>query len=237
MNCGATTAFLPNFVGFPSPRGLHSSTVQPRRAPGARHKGRGAVTSAARPRGRDQPPPARGRGPSLDPRTPTPPRPHAPTPPAKFSCVSAASAAPPAAPAGRPASAGRASPARRVPAARVPPVVTAGRTAATGRRSPGPAGPPAAGAVRPAPRAAAGGRTRRALREPDLLAAADGGTQRHDEQDEDDRQDEADEHGVTLLSFPRSDPPWAPRFLRARGMPSRLTRQSRVEEVQSFGAG
>ncbi|ELP64219.1 hypothetical protein STRTUCAR8_05177, partial [Streptomyces turgidiscabies Car8] len=33
MNGGAATAFLPNFVGFPSLRGLHSSTVQPRRTP------------------------------------------------------------------------------------------------------------------------------------------------------------------------------------------------------------
>lgn len=33
MNGGAVTAFLPNFVGFPSLRGLHSSTVQPRRTP------------------------------------------------------------------------------------------------------------------------------------------------------------------------------------------------------------
>jgi hypothetical protein len=33
MNCGAATAFLPKFVGFPSLRGLHSSTVQLRRAP------------------------------------------------------------------------------------------------------------------------------------------------------------------------------------------------------------
>jgi len=33
MNSGAATAFLPNFVGFPSPRGLHSSTVHVRRAP------------------------------------------------------------------------------------------------------------------------------------------------------------------------------------------------------------
>jgi hypothetical protein len=29
MNCGATTAFLPNLTCFPSPRGLYSSTVQP----------------------------------------------------------------------------------------------------------------------------------------------------------------------------------------------------------------
>ncbi len=29
MNCGAATAFLPIFVGVPSPRGLPSSTVQP----------------------------------------------------------------------------------------------------------------------------------------------------------------------------------------------------------------
>lgn len=33
MNDGATTAFLPNFVTFPSLRGLHSSTVQPERTP------------------------------------------------------------------------------------------------------------------------------------------------------------------------------------------------------------
>ena len=33
MNHGAATAFLPNFVAFPSPRGLHSSTVQPERTP------------------------------------------------------------------------------------------------------------------------------------------------------------------------------------------------------------
>lgn len=33
MNCGAATAFLPKSAGFPSPRGLHSSTVQLRRTP------------------------------------------------------------------------------------------------------------------------------------------------------------------------------------------------------------
>lgn len=33
MNFGAATAFLPKFGGFPSLRGLHSSPVQPRRAP------------------------------------------------------------------------------------------------------------------------------------------------------------------------------------------------------------
>lgn len=33
MNGASATAFLPNFVGFPSPRGLHSSTVQARSAP------------------------------------------------------------------------------------------------------------------------------------------------------------------------------------------------------------
>lgn len=36
---------------------------------------------------------------------------------------------------------------------------------------------------------------------------------------------------------PRDDPPWAPRVLRAREMPRRLISQSRVEEVQSLGAG
>jgi hypothetical protein len=35
MKWGVATAFLPKFVGFPSNRGLHSATVQLRRAPGA----------------------------------------------------------------------------------------------------------------------------------------------------------------------------------------------------------
>ncbi len=35
MNYGAATAFLPNFVRFPSLRGLHCSTVQPGRTPRA----------------------------------------------------------------------------------------------------------------------------------------------------------------------------------------------------------
>lgn len=33
MNGASATAFLPNFVGFPSPRGLHSSTVPSESAP------------------------------------------------------------------------------------------------------------------------------------------------------------------------------------------------------------
>jgi hypothetical protein len=35
----------------------------------------------------------------------------------------------------------------------------------------------------------------------------------------------------------RDDPPWAPRVLRAREMPRRLISQSRVERIQSLGAG
>jgi len=37
--------------------------------------------------------------------------------------------------------------------------------------------------------------------------------------------------------LPRDDPPWAPRVLRAREMPRRLISQSRVERIQSLGAG
>lgn len=48
MNCGAATAFLPKFVGFPSLRGLHSSTVQLRRAPVAGR--RAPVRRNARPK-------------------------------------------------------------------------------------------------------------------------------------------------------------------------------------------
>ena len=67
MNCGAATAFLPNFVGFPSLRGLHSSTVQlwraPRRAmvrPGAHREARGRVHASAVPARRDRGPAVAG---------------------------------------------------------------------------------------------------------------------------------------------------------------------------------
>jgi hypothetical protein len=133
MNCGAATAFLPNFVRFPSPRGLHSSTVQQWRAPGARTCPSAVVDRRARPCA------GCASGGELS-------RP-----------VSAASAA--SAPAARgPASAGRAS-ARRVPPAGVTPVTpvvparrVAGRT--TGRGAAHPAGPPTADAVTAAPGAA-----------------------------------------------------------------------------------
>lgn len=189
MNCAAATAFLPNFVGFPSPRGLHSSTVQRRSAPGARRRPSALVGRRA-PSCWDAPPAGSPVA----------------APAAELGCpVSAASAA--TAPAARgPASAGRAS-ARRVTPAGVPPatvvpaaVVAAGRASGrTGRRgTTRAAGPPAAVAATPAP----GGT---ALL-PAVLAPADGP---HDHNEQDDRQDDADDHGVTLLPFPRSGPPWA----------------------------
>lgn len=64
------------------------------------------------------------------------------------------------------------------------------------------------------------------LRQADLLAAVRG-HKAHDDQDADARQDETDDHGVTLLSFPRKRPPVG----RAVEMPPRLTAQSRVEEL------
>lgn len=210
MNCGAATAFLPNFVRFPSPRGLHSSTVQQWRAPGVRTCPSAFVGRRARPYA--------GRVFRRE-----------------LSCpVSAASAA--AAPAARgpaargPASAGRAS-ARRVPPAGVTPASpvvparrAAGRTAR--RRAVRPAGPPASGTATAVPGAA-----------PSLPGPDDGP---HDDNEHNDRQDDADDHGVTLLPFPRSGPrgPFFPfPVLRDWGMPARSTAQSRVEELQSLGAG
>lgn len=190
MNSDAVTAFLPNFVGFPSLRGLHSSTVQPRRTPerakNPRERGDVGVTSRTyeRPPGRRKRTfglPA-GAHPAVRMRFPLP----------ELSCpVSAASAASaPASPAGRPTATGRAPSAGGTRAARR----TSGVPRAAGaRRS---AGPPAV----PAP----------ALTEP-------GGPDRHGHDDEQARQhdkgDDGHGHGVTLLSFPRGGPPWAPRRL------------------------
>lgn len=204
MNCGATTGFLPNFVGFPSPRGLQRSTVQPRRAPRARKCPSAAVARRALLRAPDA------------------------FPPEELSCpVSAASAASAPAATGRPAPAGR--PAR------------AGRRSPAGRRSTAatrPAGPPAARgtAARAALPLRGLGRLRR-LRQRDLLVLAASESEDRDQRAGDDCQDDANDHGATLLSFPRSDPPWALRFLRERGMPPRLTCQSRVEELQSLLPG
>jgi hypothetical protein len=111
------------------------------------------------------------------------------------SAASPAAATAPA-PAGRPATAG------------VPPAVSV----AAGGAGVSPADPPAA-AVTAATAAAArtGGRPCPATRRPPGAAPAGLGDERPDQYDSDHRQDDAYDHGVTLLSFPRSGPPWAPR--------------------------
>lgn len=211
MNGASATAFLPNFVGFPSPRGLHSSTVQPRSAPLAhtcaftppalstplnvpqRSSTPARLTSHGSPRtasAHREPNPGRTakRPPGEDSRRTlvVPDGPDA-VPCPELSCpVSAASAAsaPTApAPAGRrPASAGRAATAGRTPR----------RTAAAPARARA-AGPPAVpGPARTPP-----------------AAARRGGHDSYDDQYDEHRQDDAYDHGATLLPFPRSGPPWA----------------------------
>ena len=145
--------------------------------------------------------------------------------PVELGCpVSAASAASTTATAGRPPATGRpATGGVTAPAGVVPPGVMTARRAAVS-----PAGPPAAAptaavaAVRAAP-APPAERLRPAL----ARCLHD---DRH-EHDHDRHHDEAG-HGATVLSFPRSSPPWVPRFLRERGMPGPLRGQSRVEELQ-----
>lgn len=242
MNGGSITAFLPKFVGFPPLRGLHSSTVQLRRAPvpgmacagapcrtprsraarGARDSGRHSkspspgrscagnartpvhekqVVRQAWNAARMRPKPPDGRsssGPSGHPgqhdagpaqvRTPrsvdTAPRREEGR---RQSAASAAAATAPT-PAGRPAAAG------------VPP-----------GSGVSPAGPPAAAAAAVTAARTAGGRPCPATRRPPGAAPAGLGDERPDQYDSDHRQDDAYDHGVTLLSFPRSGPPWAPR--------------------------
>jgi len=161
--------------------------------------------------------------------------------------ASAASAAP--SPAGRPASAGRAATAG---VARV--VTVGGRTAPVAR-------PPAVGAAA-AVAAPAGARSARPPPGPGP-GRARGAPARHESPDHqgcDHEQDDACDHGSTLLPFPgprpevpRSNPPSDASLRvdclspacgsrrephrRAREMPPAATPQSRVEEVQSFGAG
>jgi len=222
MNGGAATAFLPNFVGFPSLRGLHSSTVQLRRAPRQpertpEHRSEKATSGGVRP----------DPGPDPRPRVPPLPRLRMRFPLPELSCpVSAASpASAPAssAAAGRPATTGRPT------AAGVTSVVPAGV-----RRASAVSGPPAA--------AAAGAAAAVQPPAPPASLPAVGPADRRQEQNhEENQQDDAENHGhgVILLSVqrPRSGPPWAPRSLRELEMPLRLTTQSRVEELQSLGAG
>ncbi|MGC0384002.1 hypothetical protein RKD33_004219 [Streptomyces sp. SAI-129] len=188
MNGGAATAFLPNFVAFPSLRGLHSSTVQPGRTPrphGVR-RGVGAPTGSV-PRWALWV--GRGAGPRNGPRgrgcgSPWP----------ELSCpVSAASAASAAAPspAGRPASAGRAA------------TTGVARVAVRGRTAPV-TGPPAVAAAAVAP-AAAPARPP-AAPGPHGTRGASAPHENPDQQGCEHEQDDACDHGSTLPSVPDSRP-------------------------------
>lgn len=213
MNCGAVTGFLPNFVGFPSLRGLHSSTVQPRRTPRrAKDAHKRVVRTPAGttwmyvvPAG--APPAVRMRFPLVELSYPV-------------SAASAASApASPASPAGGPAAAGRTRTARR---------------AAPGVAGTAGVGPPAVAAAAPAPVVPRLDPPAVPPRSPDRRVHHG----RHDEQTrQDDKGDDGDGHDVTLLSFPEAAPRGHLAVLRDVEMPACLTCQSRVEEVQSFGAG
>ncbi len=224
MNCGAVTAFLPNFGGFPSPRGPHSSTVQLRRAPG---RAEGSAPAHRRARDGDvfgsaawcaAPPTRQERSPCPAHRTP--------------GRGSAASAAPPAAPARRPASAGRAAPARRVPAARVPPWCPPGlnRCRRT-TRLPRPRRPTS---CRSCPRTGppSGGPAPNPTKPSDsptfwLRTAA-----RNDTTNRMKTTARMKPMNTTLPPpFPQP-PPVGAALLRARGMPSRLTSQAESEELQ-----
>lgn len=193
MNHGATTAFLPNFVGFPSLRGLHCSTVQPGRTPranGVRRSVRAptgctarwalSAGTGARPQDRA---PRRGCGsPWLELSCPV-------------SAASTASAAAPSSPAGRPASAGRAA------TAGVASVVPArGRATAV-------TGPPAA--------AVAGARVRPtrtpAAPRPDGASGPPADHDSPDHQGCDHDQDDDCDHDCTLLPFPGVRPEGPPK--------------------------
>lgn len=199
MNGASATAFLPNFVGFPSPRGLHSSTVQPRSAPLAhtcaftpplsqrpstslnalRHPP-GAPCTAKRPPEEDF-----RRTLVVPDGSDAVPRPELSCP---VSAASAASAPTAPAPAGRPASAGRTTAAGRTPVEQPPPPPEP-------EPEPEPEPPPPPAVPGPA-------RTPRA-------AAPRSGHDRQDGHRDECHQDDASDHGATLLPFPRSGPPWA----------------------------
>jgi hypothetical protein len=236
MNCGAATGFLPNFVGFPYLRGLHSSTVQPPLCAGAAGACAGArlrlpeaVPGGRATRVRGPPrcgsirlgPPRRKCG---DRAAHPPYGPHGPrrTDAAlELGCpVSAASAAASAsaAPAGRATAAGVAAAGRAAATAGRrggSPVGRSGRsrTAVTRARQP-PGDPPTAVAATAVVAAGAA-----AARRPPRPAAAAGrrhhvpptssagGQGRPDKDEDDNRQDDADDHGFTLPPVPPKRPP------------------------------
>lgn len=241
MNSGSATGFLPNFVRFPSLRGLHSSTVQPWQVRG-RTRGAGAPAGDCLPTGAgpDAVPPRNSAAPSQLPGS---------------------VASPASAPARRPSAA------RGVPPAGVTPtrVVTPSRVtpsrvmAAAGRARTGaalrpgpPAGAPAARAAPDRPRAPASVR----LGVP--VAAGPAAPRRHGghAQHRDHRQDDARNHGVLPpipgARRPRPSPfPGRRRTLpgrspkqppvgasqRAREMPCHRSGQSTLEELQSLDGG
>ncbi len=114
----------------------------------------------------------------------------------------------------------------------------AATTAATA--TPATGGTAATGRATPAERATAPVVGRPAVRPPAVraptapLRTATGLRDGADQNDRAHEEEEEDLHLGTCLSFPLADPPWAVRDV---GMPSRLIAQSRVEEVQRFGAG
>lgn len=191
MNGGAVTAFLPNFVGFPSLRGLHCSTVQPRRTPrrprrtpehGSTRRGVGSGGCSTGVTG--------GYAVPLD----------------ELGCpVSAASStASTATTTGRPTPTGRPTTTGGVTATAgvVPPGVMTSGVVPTRRATV--SGPPAAAptaavaAVRAAPAPPA-----ERLRPTLARCLSD---DRH-ERDHDRHHDEAGNHGATVLSFPPKQPP------------------------------
>jgi len=147
----------------------------------------------------------------------------------ELSCpVSAASAASAASPAGGPSAARRAASAGG--GTRTARRAAPGVDAAGARRSPGP--PAVASPAAPLPPV---------VPRPDPPRAPPCGPDHrghHDEQAcQDDYGDDACAHDVTLLSFPEAAPRGRLAVLRDGGIPAPVSRQSRVEEVQSFGAG
>lgn len=108
---------------------------------------------------------------------------------------------------------------------------------AAARRAPT-AGEPAAPVGRTVGRAVGRAVGRPAVRPPAAPAAAPRTpAERRHHTEQGDRAHEADEEDVhydTRLSFPRADPPWV---VRDGGMPSRLTGQSEVEQLQRVLTG
>lgn len=236
---------------------LHATVTSRESAAGLEPRGLRGAADPARVRAREPAPATTGTRPGgrVPPRGEASPRsrrvqhPH-PDRPARP--PTGAPPTPPSVPAAAaPATTGRAAPARRVPpagrvtaAAGVVAAVVAARGAGVAS-----ARPPARSAVG---RGRGRGRTR-AVRRPRTPAAAPLAERdpppsapsraRRDRHDEHQRhyQDDAHNHGVIPLPFPRSGPPWAPRSRAVRrgdrGMPGAPHGQSRVEQLLRVASG